>query len=237
MVTQHFEESMANNISLKTIKRKLRISRNRKVLDLSDVPLKYKSLAKKIIKSAPVWGNHQTIEFPDGFVLKGGRNQVRIDMFNLPLNLESYSVLDIGCNIGAIPIECKKRNAKRVVGLDKDKNLIECAIEIAKFFDFDIEYNALDVAKEEMSESFDYVFFLNVFHHLDEKSKINMLRNVDRITMKQLFFEAPIKGDIISKTYLTTEDYLSYFRGFTTFTNVIVIGYSDFNRPILLCER
>jgi len=122
-------------------------------------------------------------------------------------------------------------------GIDKDKNLIECAIEIARIFDLEIEYRTFDIKDEEISERFDYVFFLNVFHHLDEKNKIRALRNVDRITMKRLFFEAPIGGDIVSETYLTTEDYLSYFRGFTTFTNISLVGYSDFNRPILLCER
>lgn len=228
---------MKCNISIKTIKRKFRIFKNRKVFDLSDVPSKYKTLAKKIMKSAPVWGSHQTIEFPDGFFLKGGRDRSRMDMFDLPLNLESNTVLDIGCNIGAITIECKKRNAKRVVGLDKDKNLVECAIEIAKIFGLEIEYRTFDIAKEEMYECFDYVFFLNVFHHLDERTKIRILHNADRITAKRLFFEASIKGDIVSETYLTVEDYFSYLRGFTTFTDVTLVGYSDFNRPIFICEK
>lgn len=228
---------MEYNISIKTIKRKFRIFKNRKVFELSDVPTKYKSLVKKIMRSSPVWGSHQTIEFPDGFILKGGRDQARLDMFDLPPSLESNTVLDIGCNIGAITIECKQRNAKRVVGIDKDKNLIECAVEIARIFGLEIEYRTFDIAKKEIHERFDYVFFLNVFHHLDERTKIRILRNADRITVKRLFFEASIKGDIVSETYLTVEDYFSYLRGFTTFTNVTLVGYSDFNRPIFLCEK
>lgn len=228
---------MRNNVLMRTIKRKFRIFKNRKVFELSDVPIKYRNLVKKIMKSSPVWGSHQTIEFPDGFVLKGGRDQSRIDMFDLPLNLEDTTVLDIGCNIGAVTTECKRRNAKRVVGLDKDKNLIKCAIEIARILGLEVEYRTFDVTSEEICEQFDYVFFLNVFHHLDEKAKIKILRNVDKITMKRLFFEGPIEGDIVSERHLTVEDYFSYFRGFTTFTHVTLAGYSDFHRPILLCER
>jgi len=222
---------------IRGIKKITRIFKSRQMFKLSDVPSKYKTLVKKIMKSAPVWGSHQTIEFPDGFVLKGGRDQTRIEMFDLPLNLEGTTVLDIGCNIGAIATECKRRNAKRVVGLDKDKNLIKCAIEIARILDLEVEYRTFDVTSEEICEHYDYVFFLNVFHHLDEKAKIRALRNVDKITMKRLFFEGPVEGDIISGRHLTAEDYLSYFRGFTTFTHVTLAGYSDFHRPILKCEK
>jgi len=200
---------------------------------------KYHKLVRKIKKSSPIWGSHQAIVFPDGFILKGGRDSSRIRLFNLQNDLRGITVLDVGCNIGAISIECKKKCAKRVVGIDKDKNLIECAREIAKIFNLDIEYYVTDITEETeiTDESFDYVFCLNVFHHLNEMSKIKLLRILDKITKKKLFFEASVSGDPISNTYLKTEDYISYLRGFTFFKNIVLIGKSDFNRPIIICER
>lgn len=220
------------------IKKKLKRIKNN--FDISILPRKenkYQKLVRKIKKSAPVWGSHQTIVFPDGFVLKGGRDESRVNLFNLPNDLGDVSILDIGCNIGAITIECKKRNASKVVGIDKDKNLIECAQEIANIFNLDIEYRLFDITKDIMSEKFDYVFFLNVFHHLKEEFKIKVLRNLDIITKQKLFFEASVTGDIISNTYLKTEDYISYLKGFTSFKNITLLGKSDFIRPIILCER
>jgi 2-polyprenyl-3-methyl-5-hydroxy-6-metoxy-1,4-benzoquinol methylase len=197
----------------------------------------YRDLIEKIRKSSPVWGSHQTIMFPDGFILKGGRDDSRMRLLGLPDDFKRASVLDIGCNIGAISIECKKRNAGKVVGIDKDQNLVDCAREIARIFNFDINYRVFDIRKDTLYENFDYVFLLNVFHHLKEEYKIKVLRNLDMITRKKLFFEASVKGDLISKTYLKTEDYISYLKGFTSFRRIHILGKSDFNRPVISCEK
>ena len=52
--------------------------------DLSSVPEPYQPLVRRIMANSPIWGAHQTIDFPNGFVLKGGRDQSRIGQFNLP---------------------------------------------------------------------------------------------------------------------------------------------------------
>ncbi len=230
---------MKNFTLKKVIKRIIPTFQNRQVFELSDIPTKYKKLVKKIMKASPIWGSHQTIKFPDGFILKGGRDQSRLGMFNLPTNLQSVSILDIGCNLGGLSIECKKRNAKRVLGLDKSKILIECANEISNIFKLEVEYRIFDIIQEEIIENFDYVFMLNVFHHLDEKGKIKILRNVDKITEKKFYFEAPIKGDCIAEEdrCMKIEDYLRYLKEFTTFNKIDVLGKSDFNRPIVICEK
>ena len=192
------------------------------------------------MQNSPIWGSHQTIEFPDGYTLKGGRDTStsRFEMFSLPDDLSGQSVLDIGCNIGSIAMECKKRNASRVLGLDYSPGLVDCASGLAKIFDLDIEYRLFNIANDSIDEEFDYVFLLNVFHHLDEQSRVSILRTLSRITKKKLLFEAPVADDIIAKTGVCfrTEDYLSYFKGFTDFKNIELVGYTDFKRPLIVCE-
>ncbi len=213
-------------------------NKKRRVVDINDVPDKYKPLVKKIIVGSPIWGSHQTIKFPDGFILKGGRDESRLQQFNLPSDLAGSKVLDIGCNIGAISLECKKRDAE-VVGLDYKDNLIECAKEISTFFDFDIDYRVFNLKTDHIDEQFDYTFFLNIYHHLDEKNRLDVLRMIDSITIKKLFFEAPHEGDIVANTNkcFTTDDYLGYLKGFTTFNKVEVTGVTDFGRTLITCSR
>lgn len=189
--------------------------------------------------NSPIWGAHQSIDFPSGFILKGGRDQSRLGQFDLPRDLGGASVVDIGCNIGGIALECKKRNAARVVGLDRSPGLLDCAADLAKLWNLDIEYRQIDIARDVIAERFDYVFFLNVFHHLDEKGKIKALRTLDAITARQLFFEAPVFNDVIAgeAKWLTAEDYVSYLKGFTSFRSVEITGTTDFGRPLLTCRR
>ena len=126
-----------------------------------------------------------------------------------------------------------------MVGLDLSPGLLECASDLAKLWNLDIEFRQFNAAQDSLNERFDYVFFLNVFHHLSDKGKIRALRTLDAITGKRLFFEAPVSNDIVAgeAKWLTAEDYVSYFRGFTSFRSVEISGTSDFGRPVLTCER
>lgn len=217
----------------------------RQPVDLSSVPEKYRPLVKKIATQFPISKSQQTIRFPDGFVLKGGRVENRFDLFDLPADLSDHAVLDIGCSTGAVAIECKKRGASRVLGLDKNPDIIECALEIARHLDLAIAYEAFDLAKDEINEDFDYVFMLNVFQHVDEKTAIRSLRTVDRITRKAFYFEAPVEGDRfeggfsprIRRRYFSEQDYHCYLRGFTRFSEIETLGTTDFGRPLIRCRR
>lgn len=206
---------------------------------LAATPDKYKNLITDIYKESPIWGSHQTITFPDGFVLNGGRDESRKAKFNLPDDLTDMSVIDIGCNIGSICLECKKRNASTVVGLDKNTKLLKSAREIAKIFDFNIDYREFNIMTDNIDREYDIVFFLNVFHHLSEQGRVKILKTLERITKKYMYFEAPDKGDRIAKNEKAycLQDYMSYLKGFTTFNRIEFLGKSDFNRPIIKCSR
>ena len=49
----------------------------------------------------------------------------RYDVIQFPKSFDGETVIDIGCSIGAICFEAKKRGAKRVVGIDYRKETIE----------------------------------------------------------------------------------------------------------------
>lgn len=85
----------------------------------------------------------------------------------LPRDLSGRSVLDIGCNGGFYSIEMKRRNARRVLGIDHDERYLAQARFAAETLGLDIEFRLLevyDVAR--LGERFDIVLFMGVLYHL-----------------------------------------------------------------------
>lgn len=85
----------------------------------------------------------------------------------IPLDLNGWSVLDIGCNGGFYSIELKKRGAARVVGIDADPAYLAQARLAAELSGVEIELlqmSVYDVAS--FKEKFDLVLFMGVLYHL-----------------------------------------------------------------------
>lgn len=94
----------------------------------------------------------------------------RYEFMGLPKSMEGKTVLDIGCNMGMICMEAKRRRADRVVGIDYDKKVIKTA---KKFFDqnscdaelyhFNVNDGLEALKKLIGDDQFDYVFALAIW--------------------------------------------------------------------------
>lgn len=85
----------------------------------------------------------------------------------LPTRLDGMSVLDIGCNAGFYALECKRRGAARVVGIDAGERYLEQARLASAVLGLEVEWRRMSVyALEELPEQFDIVLFLGLFYHL-----------------------------------------------------------------------
>lgn len=87
---------------------------------------------------------------------------------HLPLRLDGWTALDIGCNAGYYSFELARRGA-RVTGIDVDPHYLRQAEWAAKELDLEeaIEFRRMqvyDLAGED--EKFDLVLFMGVFYHL-----------------------------------------------------------------------
>ena len=72
--------------------------------------------------------------------LPGIRNmEHRYDVIGFPESFNGETVIDIGCNIGMICFDAKRRGAKRVVGIDYKKETIDVAKKLTKELDLDVE--------------------------------------------------------------------------------------------------
>jgi 2-polyprenyl-3-methyl-5-hydroxy-6-metoxy-1,4-benzoquinol methylase len=116
--------------------------------------------------------------------LPGIRNmEHRYDIIKFPKSFKGETVIDIGCNIGMICFDAKRRGAKRVVGIDYKKETIEVAKKLTKELDLDVEFYTFDVndGLEKLKsiigdEQFDHVFALSIWGHVD-KPKLSDIIN------------------------------------------------------------
>jgi len=101
----------------------------------------------------------------------------RCEFMKFPNDFKGASVLDIGCNLGAMCYIAKQRGAGRVVGIDKATTLIETSSAIFDKYNYDISLINYDMNKEGYEpllkilgmKKFDYVFALSIYHHVDDK--------------------------------------------------------------------
>ncbi|WP_173931792.1 TIGR04290 family methyltransferase [Chelativorans sp. Marseille-P2723] len=85
----------------------------------------------------------------------------------IPHDLSGQTVLDIGCNAGFYSIEMKRRNARRVVGIDSDPQYLRQAAFAARHAGVDIEWRQMSVYEVgRLEEKFDLVIFMGVLYHL-----------------------------------------------------------------------
>lgn len=114
------------------------------------------------------------------------------------LDMTGLNVLDIGCNIGSMALEIKRRNANTVIGVDKLESNIQCARALAGYENLDVEFLALDVnkPKEFLREvtsrcsKFDYVLALALVHWVDHRKLAYILNHLN---VKHIFFEGRVK--------------------------------------------
>ncbi|MGH9485024.1 MAG: TIGR04290 family methyltransferase, partial [Terriglobales bacterium] len=111
----------------------------------------------------------------------------------LPARLDGMSVLDIGCNAGFHAIECKRRGARRVLGIDADARYLAQARLAARVLELDIEWQQMSVYHiGSLREQFDYVFFLGVFYHL--RYPLYALDLVTERVRRWLVFQTMLRG-------------------------------------------
>jgi len=116
-----------------------------------------------------------------------------------PKSLDSKSVLDVGCANGFFCFEAESLGAERVVGIELTDKRFKHAVLLKQILNSSVEFMQTNILDETPTETFDYVLFLNVIHHL--KDPILGLRNLAAITKDKLIIEFPTFSDPKFKKY------------------------------------
>lgn len=104
---------------------------------------------------------------------QGSRDTMhRLTFMRIPSDLSDFSVLDLGCQIGALCAEAYNRGSRFIYGLDMREDYIYCAKELAEYNNHNIHYVQMDICNTHDvldcigNYTFDIVFLLSMFKHL-----------------------------------------------------------------------
>jgi len=89
-------------------------------------------------------------------------------------DLAGLSVLDIGCGTGRYSIECAKRGAARVVGIDFAPSMVEFSRDVARRMNVEDKCRFVcdDFLAHRFDESFDVVLALGFFDYVEEAGPV-----------------------------------------------------------------
>jgi len=86
----------------------------------------------------------------------------------IPVDLQGWRVLDVGCNAGFYTVELAKRGAQ-VLGIDVDPHYLKQANWVAQQFGFAdrVEFRQMQVYDvAHLNEKFDLIWYMGVLYHL-----------------------------------------------------------------------
>lgn len=143
----------------------------------------FQNLDLKGVATAP---NHYLGDYP--------RSKWRQISPALPESMEGLSVLDVGCNAGFYALECKRRGASLVLGIDADARYLAQARLASEVLELEVEWRRMSVYQVgELDQKFDYVFFLGLFYHL--RYPLYALDLVVPLVRQRLVFQTMLRGD------------------------------------------
>lgn len=152
---------------------------------------------------------------------------------HLDFNFKGKSVIDLGCNIGAVSRYVIGRRALNYMGCDNHiKYINEANIRFAN--NKNIVFVCSDILKPKSFEA-DVVFALGLLHHLKD-SDIEILSK--KIKCDTLIVEVPTSGD--SKLNIrSTAEYEKLLSSFGKLTKVLPSGFvtPPVKREILIFEK
>lgn len=119
--------------------------------------------------------NYQTY-FLDGQWREGSRDTLkRFKTMKIDSSdLNGKTILDIGCNLGAICLYCHIHGARYIVGIDGEIDYIDCARDLAKINNAPINYMKMDLTdtrtigyiQKIFPMGIDILFALSIFKHI-----------------------------------------------------------------------
>lgn len=110
----------------------------------------------------------------------------------LPLDLSDKTLLDVGCNAGFYAFEAKRRGARRVLGVDGQRQHVRQGLFVRKVLGLDVEFRRLNVYElnARTAGRFDITLALGLLYHL--KHPILALENLYQVTKELLVIETAI---------------------------------------------
>ena len=150
----------------------------------------------------------------------------RYAVMGFPDSFKNQSLLDIGCNIGRICVDAKKRGAKRAVGIDNRQDVVTAMNSYftntgddVTLYTFDVNQGVEALKPLIGQEMFDYVCALSIWSHVDQQK---LWEIINAYCAKVCLFEdnCPSRVRSLERIESTLKENLNFssieFLGFTT---------------------
>jgi len=134
-------------------------------------------------------------EFPYGIITRqleinsSGYNThkwCRLDPILDSLDIKHQNILDVGCSDGYFSIQCAKKGAARVLGIDADELRIKRANFAKQVYGLEnVEFRNVDLYHEKIkSERFDIVMGLGLLHRIPEiYTFLSLITSISEVTI------------------------------------------------------
>lgn len=151
---------------------------------------------------------YQSLFLPNGVVHRS--RDVSLDVFNSckwpSIHWCGKTVLDIGCHIGEMCFEAKRRGASRVVGFDLDGKLTGLGKELSKILGLDVEFYNCDFWDFPLwGEKFDIVMAHQCLYHFNTEHRCVNAKTHTTDEMLDLVTNA-CSEDFFSYTFIHDDD-------------------------------
>ncbi len=136
---------------------------------------------------------YQDIELSSGLKIKGySHSQETWKRISSVIDFFGKNLLDIGSFHGFFSFKAEKSGASKIIGLEKNKEVVKIAEEIALIKNSIVRFIIKDIVEYEPSEVYDIVFVLNMLHHVPDTEKA--LKNIFK-SGKTIVFEIETKQE------------------------------------------
>ncbi len=150
------------------------------------------------------------------------------------VDFDGGSILEIGCNMGLLSTYLSHEfKPKKVVGIDHDLVVVNCAQMVARAFQvspifLNLNIDDTEVWQKQLGNDFDVVFLLSVFKYFKEPVKKKFLEFLVKCNFPVIIYE----GDKFVKSELETLASVGY-------SCVRSIGMSERKRPmfVISCSK
>lgn len=143
------------------------------------------------------FGTYHRVELPYGFHTSGKDVWQRFPLI-FPDDLSGWSVLDVGCALGAFSFEAERRGAKQILAADLNASRLQQARVAADALGSKVKFtsdNFIDAVPPK--QRFDLVLALNVLHHVPDPAAA--LKALAGLARKMLVLEFPNSTDPLYK--------------------------------------
>jgi len=132
--------------------------------------------------------NYQSYYLIDHYE-EGSRNTIyRMMEMKVELDLSGKTVVDLGCQLGSMAMECYRRGARKVTGLEYETDYVDCARDLARVNNFQINLLQMDLTDSEevieylngyYKEGIDILFALSIYKHIPRGCFIKLLEEIN----------------------------------------------------------